>query len=159
VHPPSASLLGRLLAAALVLSSIACSALGLDPAADKRGDLGRHAQLWARAGIQTYRYTYLPPCDACIAAVPVVVDVQNGTVASAHYASDDPMPFLDLAGIFTVEELFEIIDRAIDDHADALDVSYDPVLGYPSRIAIDRWFEAAGDEFSYQVGGLQSTTD
>lgn len=53
-----------------------------------------------------------------------------------------------------MERLFDEIARAIDQHAAALAVSYDPVRGYPVTIDIDRDFRIADEEVSYRASEL-----
>jgi Family of unknown function (DUF6174) len=93
---------------------------------------------WAMVGPASYSVVVSRSCECLEAAVgPVRVTVRNGVVQSRDYTRtgapvattrDDWFP--------TVEELFAVIDAAIRDGIQPLDVSYDPTLGYPTRVFI-----------------------
>lgn len=59
----------------------------------------------------------------------------------------------------TVEDFFAVIERAIDDGADEVDVRYDPDTGRPIGIAIDRMAEAIDDEVSYSIDSFEVLGD
>jgi hypothetical protein len=49
----------------------------------------------------------------------------------------------------TVESLFTDAERLIRSEADEVAVVFDPGLGYPSRISVDRWRHAIDDEWEW----------
>lgn len=51
----------------------------------------------------------------------------------------------------TVEVLFDLIERALAQHAEVVDVSYDPARGVRISIAIDGSRQIADDEVLYTV--------
>jgi hypothetical protein len=53
----------------------------------------------------------------------------------------------------TVDALFAVVDDALDT-ADKVEVRYDPALGYPAQIDIDRIRQAVDDEVSYTASEL-----
>jgi hypothetical protein len=85
----------------------------------------------------------------------IVVDVQYGNVVSAHYyPSNDPVMPERFDSLKTVEELFEVIQKAINDDVAQLDVTYNTQLGYPERIYIDVDERMADEEMEHQVSNL-----
>ncbi len=54
----------------------------------------------------------------------------------------------------TIEELFKIIEDAIKRNADEILITYDPTLGYPTRVAIDYLKILADEEMTYTVENL-----
>lgn len=54
----------------------------------------------------------------------------------------------DELNLMTVQDGFDTIQRAIDEDAYDLDVTYDPVGGYPSKVSID-WEAMIADEETY----------
>eukprot|EP00210_Caulerpa_lentillifera_P007253 g6939.t1 len=51
----------------------------------------------------------------------------------------------------TVEGLFDLIQEAISSRVAELIVEYDPTLGYPTRVKIDRDFRIADEEIEYKT--------
>ena len=60
----------------------------------------------------------------------------------------------DLTSPKTIEELFNIIEDAIKCNADEMQISYDPTLGYPTRVAIDYEKILVDEEITYTVTNL-----
>jgi hypothetical protein len=86
---------------------------------------------------------------------PVVVTVRNGAIESRHYTRDGAIVPAEYAELFpSVEGLFDIIETARREGAAQLDVSYDPTLGYPVRIAIDWHATHVDDEVTYRGSDL-----
>jgi hypothetical protein len=55
----------------------------------------------------------------------------------------------------TVDALFAFIDRAIAGHAATIDVTYDPLLGYPTQIVYDGSVNIADDELTVTISDVQ----
>jgi hypothetical protein len=131
----------------------ACSdATGPDDAAAL---LAQNRDLWASAGVTSYRYTISRSCE-CVpeSAGPVTVEVRDGQVVDRRYASGAAVN-LQYSEIFTtVPGLFAIIQEAVDLPAASLAVRYHEQFGYPESIAIDRVAGAVDDEVSYRVTGF-----
>ena len=76
---------------------------------------------------------------------PFLIVVNSaGDVASATYLEESEHPGKNLneterddLNLMTVQDGFDTIQRAIDEDAYDLDVTYDPVGGYPSKVSID----------------------
>jgi hypothetical protein len=72
--------------------------------------------------------------------VTAVVRPEDGTPIPEEYADLFP----------SVEGLFEIIEEALNEGADRVDVEYDPPTGTPIRIDIDYIEAAVDDEILYE---------
>jgi hypothetical protein len=113
--------------------------------------LGQARTLWDRADVSSYSYILELECFCASASElePVLVTVQNGAVVSLQYwdtnpAERTPAPASIFGPYDTVEELFELVEDAIDRDADLLQVGYDPEYGFPSIINVD--YVAGGSE-------------
>ena len=107
--------------------------------------------LWGQRGLTSYDITVTVSCE-CTAEMtgPVVVSVRDDIVTSRTYVSNGAAVGLAHAELFpTIEGLFAKIEDARQRDAASLDVDYDPVFGYPSRIAIDYNRQYADDEIIY----------
>ena len=135
---------------ALLLATLAGCDLGNDDSF-QRGNLAQARARWDSKDIASYSFILELQCFCAPASQlePVLVTVQNGTVASLQYWDEDPTKRTPApAAIFspydTVEELFEIVEDAIARDADVLQVGYDPTYGFVSALNVD--FEAGGDD-------------
>jgi hypothetical protein len=126
----------------------------LDPFNDDRDELNDARRRWARQGIASYQYrlTQLCFCPSEIVR-PFAIRVSNGIIAEVRDAEtgEAPPSYYDPR---TIPELFEVIDQALDRHADSIDVEYDPQLGYPTRIMIDYERNTADEELGFRVEAL-----
>jgi hypothetical protein len=143
---------GLAFAAILLLTS--CDVLGLTVGAtERRSELERQRAKWAQRHVTSYRLTYRRDCF-CGAefTTPTAIEVRAGGIAAATYTDrGDPIPEYVQVSLPTVEALFGIIDHAIDVEADMIEVTYDPLLGYPRRIAVDYRFNLADDEVVHSI--------
>lgn len=111
--------------------------------------------LWEAQRPDHYRYVLRHTCFCAPAAIgPVEIEVQGGSVASRRYVeSGEPVPE-DLAEVFpSVSGLFDVLQEALDTGADEIEVTWDPVLGYPREFFIDYQVNVADEEQGYAVVG------
>ena len=95
--------------------------------------LKQNLMRWNRANIQTYQFTY--QCS-CLAGGNLVITVQDGVVATAHYAeTDQPVSAEDMQKAITLRELFAIVDEALQRGA-ASTISYNLHYGYPEQFVV-----------------------
>ena len=135
-----------------------CEILGLTIGGNgRRAELREQQARWARQHIMSYRMTYRRDCYCGSEFTdPTEIEVRSGEIATANYAENDqPIPAYVQPHLPTVEALFAIIDAAIDEDADLLEVTYHPSLGYPTKIAIDYRFNLADDEQAHSVLSLE----
>jgi hypothetical protein len=134
---------------ALLLATLA-GCLG-DTDSFQRDKLSQARTLWDSKDVASYSYILELQCFCASASelAPVLVTVTNGAVTSLQYWDENPTKRTPApAAIFspydTVEELFNLIDDAIDKDADVLQVGYDAEYGFPNVVNVD--YESGGSE-------------
>ena len=116
--------------------------------------LNRNYALWKNTNRSNYTYTYKRMCF-CPQEEDIVVTVQYGNVVSAHYyPSENPVMPERLDDLMTVEELFQVIRKAVTDQVARLDVRYNAQSGYPESIFIDVDEQIADEEITHLVSDL-----
>ena len=138
----------------LLLSS--CDLLIAPGPEQDRAELERNWRLWQVNGGSNYYYVQQRLCF-CIAesTAAVRIGVRNGVVTERRWLSDNLMVPLQYASLWgTVEDLFRLIEAALDDHAESLLVTYDGKLGYPTHIAIDYRKNTADEEITITASTL-----
>lgn len=122
-----------LLAAALVLAAPACRE---DDDPDRRSDFRAHRTLWRAQGLDDYDFVLRRACFCPPAlSYPTRVEVRDGAVVAATgIESGEPVPVEDVP---TIDDLFDIIESALDDDWELVEVTYDPELGFPAAATLD----------------------
>lgn len=156
----------RKLAGALLL---AVAAAGCDNPFDndrfEREELARARALWAREGGPSYTFTLELQCYCApgTSLAPVVVTVQNGQPVSRIYKKAKPADpsvsaSAEVFGAYdTVDELFEVIEDAIDRDANILQVGYNDAKGFPEVINVAMKGGASNDQRLLFITGLALT--
>ncbi|MEO5815107.1 MAG: DUF6174 domain-containing protein [Gemmatimonadaceae bacterium] len=93
---------------------------------------------WSISAPASYTFVVARSCE-CLAemAGPVVVSVRNRLAESRHYTGTGVEVPASYAGNFpTIEAIFAVIDAAVRDGTQPIDVQYDPALGYPTRVSL-----------------------
>lgn len=117
------------------------------------GQLQRYRARWAARVPPAYRYTIRVGCF-CPSELtqPVEVEVRDGApTAMIGATSRKPVQSAQFGEAAPIEQLFVVIQRAIDQNADRVSVEYDPDFGYPRAIAIDYRRNALDDEITYTI--------
>jgi hypothetical protein len=112
---------------------------------------------WGDHGPADYQVTVTRACE-CLPAMtgPVRVTVRAGLVTARQYVTTGEAVATEVTELFpSVPELFELVADAHRRGAADVNVTYDPVLGYPVRIAVDYDATMADDEVVYSVRDLQ----
>lgn len=119
-----------------------------------RDELADARRRWASLGFSMYGYSLQQQCF-CWAelAGPIALTVANDSVTSAVYKGAPLRPDL-VPQLPTVEDLFDIVQDALDKRADRLEVTYHRAAGYPTRIEVDYRFGMADDEVTYLASNL-----
>ena len=137
-----------------IMAGIACLIAARAHGQSDEFEAGR--ALWVEAGIASYTYGYHKFCE-CHGEFPpeTVVTVREGAVVRVHhlYANSSrevPAREGSLGLYWTVEELLSLVRSAISRDA-AVRVSYDDTLGYPTRLYIDYFADAVGDEVDLRL--------
>lgn len=140
------------LAAALALA--ACGIFG--PGEGTAEFLADARARWADRDISDYEYRFTFQCGECLTSFTRTYSIRVVDDAVADVRDEetgDPPP--DGYTPRTVEDLFEVVADAIDRQAFSLSVQYHPVLGYPTRIAVDYDRQVADDEFVMNASDLE----
>ena len=138
-----------------------CSAW--DTYALARVTLQQNRTKWESQHITHYRMSLdLPWNGDNLGRMPLLVEVKNGRVISvvdahgkrvaAAYDRDTKTYYPDL---FSVPGLFAYATQEFDKRPPSVDVSYDPLLGYPTLITVDPYTEPCCEEYSIGADHLQ----
>ena len=98
-----------------------------------QAELDKHRALWEANRSDRYSFVLEPICFCPQNLLdPVKINVDGGAVTSVTYVDSGKAPEHDGYGRYiTIDDLFETIQEGIDRNAAAVDVSYDPVFGFP----------------------------
>lgn len=145
---------------AIVAIALTASACGLvEPDSEEeawREALETARARWEQANLRAYAFTFRQACE-CLHTGPVRITVVEGeTNAVATVADDTPVPEDRWPALSTIEELFALIERGIDEPVDELDVDYHWLLGHPTHISLD-WVEnMVDDELTVEIDDLEA---
>lgn len=121
---------------------------------DEQVALNQNLAQWEEARIESYEYQYRRSCFC--PPLEARVRVQGGEVAEAFYTADGTyLSDSESEGLYTVSELFTVVQNAINEGAHSLEVDYHATLGYPTRIAIDWDEQVVDDEISHYAQSLR----
>jgi hypothetical protein len=93
-------------------------------------------------------------CPTSITAPVTLVVRDTNTIESVNYVETGEPVAENLDIYLTVGAMFDTIQKAIDMGVASLTVSYDPDLGYPTSVFIDRDFMMADEERGFTVSSL-----
>ena len=113
---------------------------------------------WEAQGVDTYEYRFSNSCE-CLPATsgPIIITVFDGEVTSIRRPTDaSGFPPRDGGPTPTIPELFETVQSAIEEGADAITVEYDAEAGFPTDIFIDWDSDLADEETSYTARELET---
>ncbi len=136
--------------AALTVVLGGCGLLEADTWGERQAALDRNRALWESQAIETYTYRLLRSCF-CIVGGEFAVAVSGGEVVGAERTDGTTVPGEELQYLQTIDDLFDIIQTAIDYEADAFRAEYDRDLGYPTLIDLDSDRNAVDDEVRYEA--------
>jgi hypothetical protein len=106
---------------------------------DSPADAAReHRAQWEAAGVSDYTWRIFVGCFCPVSTS--TVQVVAGEPVDLRVDGEPASIKLDQANGFiplTMEELFDVLDEAYAKHAETVQVTYDPDLGYPTDISID----------------------
>jgi hypothetical protein len=114
-------------------------------------DLARAQSRWRENGADTYTLALTRSCFCGEGALGLVtVSVRNGVVESRTYADESPVPASFQDAWPDVPGLFALIGDALRRDAD-ISVTYHPLHGAPTEVAIDYERQMADDELFYSA--------
>lgn len=139
------------LAVLALAAASACSVLSPDDGAQHELDTNR--ERWEDAAVEHQQYTLQQTvmCFCPNAGDAHEVRVTGDSItAVTNLASGDSLPPEQWQLFRTVDELFDMVQRGIDE-ADSFDVTYHPIHGYPATISIDYLANAVDDEIAVRT--------
>lgn len=142
----------HLLTSLIVAASALLAACGGDVTGPGRSDLEINRDKWRDHGYRDYSLTMTRLCF-CGEVGPFAVTILGDSVVAAVRTSDG-RPSLTTPYLPTVNKLFDFIEKAIDDHAVTIRVTYDAELGYPREIVYDLATNIADEEVTYTLTGV-----
>lgn len=111
---------------------------------------------WSRNGLAAYTYTLQHTCFCPPEYTqPLKLHIINGDVVGAILASGQPLPAKRSGEAKTVEDLFAVIQDAIQRNAASITAKYDPHYGYPTSISIDYDRMMADEETYYTASNMR----
>ncbi len=121
----------------------------IDGAGDETARLDAARARWEAAGIDDYTWSFARLCFCPQLTAEVTVEAGEAVRESIEDYDQFPAEPAELQ-FRTMEELFDVIEREIDE-SDEVMVEYDPETGQVARFDADRITEAVDDELGYQV--------
>ena len=155
-RPPLRAVVAALVAAA-AFAGVSCDgSLSPSQVRGQRAELTVAKRRWTAQGPPSYRYRFQYLCF-CPASLVTAVEIQvreGRVVAVLDPATGRPAAPAPGRPTPTVEDLFAVVESALDRPVDWLDVQYDLVLGYPAVIRVDPNTRTVDEEQSYFAGSL-----
>ena len=132
----------------LVAIFFICSSLAFSCEKSVSELLQKNLQKWQGAGWEKYSFVIQRECFCPPEYRQLTrVIVENGKVVSASYIDNNAaVSERVLADLYTIEDWFKMINKAVDRNADQLEVVYHAALGFPEKINIDMRKRRADDE-------------
>ncbi|NQW18639.1 MAG: hypothetical protein HQ478_14275 [Chloroflexi bacterium] len=107
-------------------------------------------QKWRRTNYRDYTFTLDRSCF-CPGAGRHNIKVESRRMASATFEGSDRLPG---GRLFTIDELFEEVQKAIDSRFSEVDVTYDESFGYPIAMSFDIARNTVDDELRMTASNL-----
>lgn len=142
---------------------VSCFLIGLSTPVGAAGagllqaDLDEQRNNWQDSGILHYNFRFQQTCFCAPDSVePGIVSVVGGQIESVIgvNTSEELNPSLFLS----IDGLFDALQDALDQPADAISANFDKSLGYPTDISIDFIELASDDEIWYAATDLNPTS-
>lgn len=159
-HSSFVALLGLMVV--LVAACAPATFTPLPPTASPSPELAQlqvNRELWRAKSTGNYRARigagFFGPAEW---QAPITVVVKGGKLES--FAIEGPAPAAAEWAAFkskhdTVEKVFGLIEQAIADKAEHIEVDYDAALGFPRRVVIDPSRQMADEESYYTVDNVE----
>lgn len=153
--------LAVILALPALTAACCCGPFANDPYAAERRELRRARDAWARAEVDSYRYTLARSCFCGGEAMgPVTIEVRDGAPVSVVYTeTGQPAEARFFERVDTVEELFDYVEKSIQEEDHDLEIEYHETLGYPTRINNEGSANIADDEVLYTISSFEVLED
>jgi hypothetical protein len=123
---------------------------------DAQKRLTENRRKWSSKAVKNYQYDFQRICF-CVPAYTkaVKITVREGVAAQMAYANTgEAVDKAKFELYYTVAQMFNYIQTAIDKKAHSIKVVYDDELGYPTSVEIDYIKNAMDDEMRFKTGKL-----
>jgi hypothetical protein len=124
------------------------------PDQDRQGALDTHRAMWDAAGISDYSMRFQRLCFNCSVEflVPVRITVKDDTLDQvADIETGEPVEETIEGAFLTIEQLFDLIQDAINQNAVQIDIAYDEDLGYPRDVSVDLSRSRFNDTAQFEI--------
>jgi len=129
---------------------------GNEPGNPGQSTLNQNRAVWTNQGIVHYTYDYVSSCFCGDAGIKFSIEVDGNSVIAVFNHETNSM--VDLATyptkFRTINDLFEVIQSALNANAASINVTYNKNKGFPESIYIDYNVQMADEEFSGTSGNL-----
>jgi hypothetical protein len=140
----------------IVAGTSSCSITGPPVHPVETLELARNRQRWASAGVHDYEFDFRRLCFCAPEATEQVhIVVRQDAIVSVVRTRDGQTASTTYAVWPRVDDLFADVEQRLEQHAERIDVQYDPTFGYPRSIVADIALMAADDEYSLTAGNLR----
>lgn len=116
-------------------------------------ELAAARERWDANGSDDYDMTIVRGCF-CGPSGPFVVEVRGGEIVSVRFADSGEPIDPALAGVATVDGLFDFLAEELARPSDRVLATFDPSLGFPVSVDVDLDFMVSDDELSFRIREL-----
>lgn len=123
-----------------------------------RDDFLRNRQRWEERRPAAYEFVFQRSSCECLPerTIPMQVTVREGRIDSVVELQTGEPISAETHGALRIDDLFALIQQAIDQGAYRISVSYDRDLGYPTSIVLDHDAQIADDEIEFSSRELRA---
>lgn len=127
------------------------------PDSSQLDDLRRHRGQWEGRQPTHYEFIVQRSCE-CVPpwTNPLRVTVRGGQVLSVANAQTEESVPMDSDLAKSIEDLFGLLEQALEHGAYQVTAAYDPDFGYPTSIYIDSDEQMVDEEIGYSVRDLRA---
>lgn len=125
-----------------------------------RGNSDNASENWQDANISHYRYELSIGCFCIFSQdMPLVIEVKDGEVVSLEYKNGNEIDEANMETFqryATIDKIIAEIEKAREEGADTVTVTYDETYGYPKDVAIDFEQQAADEEIYLTISNFEA---
>lgn len=134
-----------------ILAAAACDVTGPDVRAQLQAQLDAQQASWAENGTSTYTMRIERHCE-CADQYDTELEVVTGEIVSGiHAFSGDPLTQEELDAQLALEDLFAVVQDALDRRVLAVSVQYNQDFGYVQRLFVDYDARTVSDDVEFIV--------
>jgi hypothetical protein len=130
----------------------------LPTAPSGRDELRHNLGRWEARQPAAYEFVFQRSSCECLPewTVPLRITVREGRITSVVDLSTGEAGSAEAHRAMSIDDLFSTIERAFDQGAYRVSVSYDRELGHPTSVFLDYGREGVDDEVAFSVGDLRA---